>query len=86
MTYLERFVLSSTKTTEFLKKGIFTYRYLLNECLLHSLQEHLPKIAVLGSGGSERAMVALLGSLVALFQDDLLDCVLYLAGLSGSTW
>ncbi|XP_039534882.1 cytosolic phospholipase A2 gamma isoform X2 [Pimephales promelas] len=60
------------------------------ECLKrHGIQcspEHLPKIAVLGSGGSERAMVGLLGSLVALFQDDLLDCVLYLAGLSGSTW
>ncbi|XDV34163.1 hypothetical protein PO909_004359 [Leuciscus waleckii] len=60
------------------------------ECLkrhgIHCSLEDLPNIALLASGGSERAMVGLLGSLVALFQDDLLDCMLYLAGLSGSTW
>ncbi len=45
-----------------------------------------PNIALVTSGGSERAMVGLLGSLDALSQDDLLDFVLYLAGLSGLTW
>ncbi|XP_052388572.1 cytosolic phospholipase A2 gamma [Carassius gibelio] len=60
------------------------------ECLkrheIHCSLEKMPNIALVASGGSERAMVGLLGSLLALFQDDLLDCVLYLAGLSGSTW
>lgn len=54
--------------------------------LLHSLQDELPNIALLASGGGERAMVGLLGSLVALSKSDLLDCMLYLAGISGSTW
>ncbi|XP_016299975.1 cytosolic phospholipase A2 gamma isoform X1 [Sinocyclocheilus anshuiensis] len=60
------------------------------ECLkrheIHCSLEEMPNIALVASGGSERAMLGLLGSLLALFQDDLLDCVLYLAGLSGSTW
>ncbi|XP_030644474.1 cytosolic phospholipase A2 gamma-like [Chanos chanos] len=46
----------------------------------------VPKIALLGSGGGERAMVGLLGSLVQLEKCDLLDCMLYLSGVSGSTW
>uniref|UniRef100_A0A671LUK6 PLA2c domain-containing protein n=1 Tax=Sinocyclocheilus anshuiensis TaxID=1608454 RepID=A0A671LUK6_9TELE len=58
----------------------------LHKCGVYSLQEEMPNIALVASGGSERAMLGLLGSLLALFQDDLLDCVLYLAGLSGSTW
>ncbi|KAK7124536.1 hypothetical protein R3I94_018794 [Phoxinus phoxinus] len=60
------------------------------ECLKkHGIKcslDEVPNIALLASGGGERAMVGLLGSLVALFQDNLLDCILYLAGLSGSTW
>uniref|UniRef100_A0A671LW46 PLA2c domain-containing protein n=1 Tax=Sinocyclocheilus anshuiensis TaxID=1608454 RepID=A0A671LW46_9TELE len=60
------------------------------ECLkrheIHCSLVKMPNIALVASGGSERAMLGLLGSLLALFQDDLLDCVLYLAGLSGSTW
>ncbi|KAL0194265.1 hypothetical protein M9458_012561, partial [Cirrhinus mrigala] len=32
------------------------------------------------------AMVALLGSLVELDKAGLLDCILYLSGVSGSTW
>nr|XP_055053971.1 cytosolic phospholipase A2 gamma [Misgurnus anguillicaudatus] len=46
----------------------------------------LPKIALLGSGGGERAMLGLLGSLVGLDKTGLLDCILYLSGISGSTW
>ncbi|ROL53845.1 Cytosolic phospholipase A2 gamma [Anabarilius grahami] len=46
----------------------------------------VPNIALLGSGGGERAMVALLGSLVQLQKTGLLDCILYLSGVSGSTW
>ncbi|XP_051981886.1 cytosolic phospholipase A2 gamma-like [Xyrauchen texanus] len=46
----------------------------------------VPKIALLGSGGGERAMVGLLGSLDQLGKAGLLDCFLYLSGVSGSTW
>ncbi|XP_051540996.1 cytosolic phospholipase A2 gamma-like isoform X3 [Myxocyprinus asiaticus] len=46
----------------------------------------VPKIALLGSGGGERAMVGLLGSLDQLGKEGLLDCFLYLSGVSGSTW
>ncbi|XP_030644476.1 cytosolic phospholipase A2 gamma-like [Chanos chanos] len=46
----------------------------------------MPNIALLGSGGGERAMLGLLGSLVQLKKCDLLDCMLYLSGISGSTW
>ncbi|XP_007908613.1 cytosolic phospholipase A2 zeta isoform X2 [Callorhinchus milii] len=45
-----------------------------------------PTIAVLGSGGGLRATIAMLGTLQALADSDLLDCVSYLSGVSGSTW
>ncbi|XP_073696284.1 cytosolic phospholipase A2 gamma-like [Garra rufa] len=49
-------------------------------------QDKVPNIALLGSGGGQRAMVGLLGSLVELDKAGLLDCILYLSGVSGSTW
>ncbi|KAK6291953.1 hypothetical protein J4Q44_G00377380 [Coregonus suidteri] len=48
--------------------------------------EDVPNIALLGSGGGERAAVGMLGSLCQLAQDDLLDSLLYMCGVSGSTW
>ncbi|KAI2645405.1 Cytosolic phospholipase A2 gamma [Labeo rohita] len=48
--------------------------------------DEVPNIALLGSGGGQRAMVGLLGSLVELDKAGLLDCILYLSGVSGSTW
>ncbi|XP_067264371.1 cytosolic phospholipase A2 gamma-like [Chanodichthys erythropterus] len=48
--------------------------------------DEVPNIALLGSGGGERAMVGFLGSLDQLDKADLLDCILYLSGVSGSTW
>uniref|UniRef100_A0A8C9VTT7 PLA2c domain-containing protein n=1 Tax=Scleropages formosus TaxID=113540 RepID=A0A8C9VTT7_SCLFO len=53
----------------------------------HSLlQEHVPVIAVLGSGGGERAMVGLLGVLAQIGEKKLLDSITYLCGVSGCTW
>uniref|UniRef100_A0A8C9TWN4 PLA2c domain-containing protein n=1 Tax=Scleropages formosus TaxID=113540 RepID=A0A8C9TWN4_SCLFO len=49
-------------------------------------QEHVPVIAVLGSGGGERAMVGLLGVLAQMGEDKLLDSITYLCGVSGCTW
>ncbi|KAM5165085.1 cytosolic phospholipase A2 gamma [Mantella aurantiaca] len=53
-----------------------------------SSAEHLdpPVIAVLGSGGGLRAMVAFLGTLSKLSELKLLDIVTYVCGTSGSTW
>ncbi|XP_073696287.1 cytosolic phospholipase A2 gamma-like [Garra rufa] len=49
-------------------------------------KDKVSNIALLGSGGGQRAMVGLLGSLVELDKAGLLDCILYLSGVSGSTW
>ncbi|KAL2086783.1 hypothetical protein ACEWY4_017842 [Coilia grayii] len=45
-----------------------------------------PHVALLGSGGGQRAQIALLGVLRQLGEDNLLDSFLYLAGVSGTTW
>ncbi|KAG6926900.1 phospholipase A2 group IVC, partial [Chelydra serpentina] len=49
-------------------------------------KDNMPNIAVLGSGGGLRAMIALQGTLVELKKQVLLDAVMYLCGVSGSTW
>uniref|UniRef100_A0A8C9EL52 Phospholipase A2 n=1 Tax=Pavo cristatus TaxID=9049 RepID=A0A8C9EL52_PAVCR len=43
-------------------------------------------IAVMATGGGLRAMSAMFGHLLALQKLNLLDCVTYLTGASGSTW
>lgn len=48
--------------------------------------EDVPTIAVVGSGGGLRALVAGTGSLLATGEDGLFDCVTYTAGVSGSCW
>nr|XP_046175030.1 cytosolic phospholipase A2 gamma-like [Oncorhynchus gorbuscha] len=48
--------------------------------------EDVPNIALLGSGGGERAAVGMLGSLHQLEQDNLLGSLLYMCGVSGTTW
>uniref|UniRef100_A0A8C7K3V3 Cytosolic phospholipase A2 zeta n=1 Tax=Oncorhynchus kisutch TaxID=8019 RepID=A0A8C7K3V3_ONCKI len=48
--------------------------------------EDVPNIAFLGSGGGERAAVGMLGSLHQLGQDNLLGSLLYMCGVSGTTW
>ncbi|XP_061445364.1 cytosolic phospholipase A2 gamma isoform X2 [Rhineura floridana] len=48
--------------------------------------DNIPTIAILAAGGAVRAMIALYGTLVELKKHNLLDCVMYLGGVSGSTW
>jgi cytosolic phospholipase A2 len=48
--------------------------------------EHLPKIALVTSGGGYRAMISTVGSLIAAQETGLLDVVTWLVSLSGSTW
>lgn len=54
--------------------------------ILPSSAHEVPVIAVLGSGGGFRAMVGFSGVMKALYDSGVLDCVTYVAGLSGSTW
>ncbi|XP_041634520.1 cytosolic phospholipase A2 gamma-like [Cheilinus undulatus] len=46
----------------------------------------VPHIALLPSGGGQRAAVSVMGTLRQLDRDGLLDAMLYLGGVSGSTW
>jgi phospholipase A2 len=48
--------------------------------------DDVPCIAMVGSGGGLRALVAGTGSLLATSEDGLFDCVTYTAGVSGSCW
>ncbi|XP_030403451.1 LOW QUALITY PROTEIN: cytosolic phospholipase A2 gamma-like, partial [Gopherus evgoodei] len=49
-------------------------------------EDNMPNITILGSGGGLRAMIALQGTLVEMKKQGLLDAVLHLCGVSGSTW
>ncbi|CAC5415154.1 PLA2G4 [Mytilus coruscus] len=46
----------------------------------------VPNIALMGSGGGYRAMVAMSGIINSLYNTKILDCILYTAVLSGSSW
>lgn len=48
--------------------------------------EDVPVIAMSGSGGGLRALIAGTGSLLATEEDGLFDCVTYTSGVSGSCW
>ncbi|KAL7627512.1 hypothetical protein AAE478_001705 [Parahypoxylon ruwenzoriense] len=48
--------------------------------------DDVPTIAVCGSGGGLRALVAGTGSLLATQEDGLFDCITYTSGVSGSCW
>ncbi|XP_019386534.1 PREDICTED: cytosolic phospholipase A2 [Crocodylus porosus] len=51
-----------------------------------TISRDVPVIAILGSGGGFRAMVGFSGVMKALYESGILDCAMYVAGLSGSTW
>lgn len=46
----------------------------------------VPVVGIMATGGGARAMTSLYGHLLALQKLDLLDCVTYFSGISGSTW
>uniref|UniRef100_A0A3B4BM66 Phospholipase A2, group IVC (cytosolic, calcium-independent) n=1 Tax=Pygocentrus nattereri TaxID=42514 RepID=A0A3B4BM66_PYGNA len=72
------------------KQHVSRRRQTVLQCLkqhgISCSEDEVPNIAVLGSGGGLRAMVGLLGSLSQLEEEGLLDCIMYLSGVSGSTW
>lgn len=48
--------------------------------------DDIPTIAMCGSGGGLRALVAGTGSFLATAEDGLFDCATYISGVSGSCW
>ncbi|XP_067264375.1 cytosolic phospholipase A2 gamma-like [Chanodichthys erythropterus] len=77
---------SLNKEEEFVARRRKAVLESLQKLQIHCSQTEVPNIALLGSGGGQRAMVGLLGSLVQLQKTGLLDSILYLSGVSGSTW
>ncbi|XP_051816629.1 cytosolic phospholipase A2 zeta-like [Acanthochromis polyacanthus] len=71
---------------EFVQKRKQIVLETLNNLEINCTENSVPHIALLGSGGGQRAAVAMVGSLYQLEKDNLLDTLLYLAGVSGSTW
>ncbi|KAF3904768.1 Lysophospholipase [Dactylellina cionopaga] len=66
-----------------LKKALANY---LDISVRSIHEDDIPTIAITGSGGGLRAMVAGAGSLGACKDAGLFDCVTYLVGVSGSCW
>uniref|UniRef100_A0A493TTR2 PLA2c domain-containing protein n=1 Tax=Anas platyrhynchos platyrhynchos TaxID=8840 RepID=A0A493TTR2_ANAPP len=55
--------------------------------LQQDLQDHeVPVVAIITTGGGLKSMTGLYGSLMGLKKLNLLDCVTYISGLSGTTW
>ncbi|OXB72490.1 UNVERIFIED_CONTAM: hypothetical protein H355_002761 [Colinus virginianus] len=55
--------------------------------LQEDLQDHeVPVVAIITTGGGLKSMTGLYGSLMGLKKLNLLDCVTYISGLSGTTW
>ncbi|CAN9505359.1 unnamed protein product [Ophioblennius macclurei] len=53
---------------------------------INCTEDSVPHIAMLASGGGQRAAVSLVGSLSQMEKDGLLNSLLYLGAVSGSTW
>ncbi|KAG8228645.1 hypothetical protein J437_LFUL008296 [Ladona fulva] len=85
-----RFSLALSKgEIEFVKKR----RRMVYEGMQRFLEDSAPKevrevpvVAILGSGGGIRAVTANAGVFKALYESGLLDCAMYVAGLSGTSW
>ncbi|XP_034450255.1 cytosolic phospholipase A2 zeta-like isoform X2 [Hippoglossus hippoglossus] len=58
----------------------------LNSLGINCSADWVPHIALLPSGGGQRAAVGLMGSLSQMEKDGLLDPLLYMGAVSGSTW
>ncbi|NXR12582.1 PA24E phospholipase, partial [Semnornis frantzii] len=48
--------------------------------------EQVPVVAITTTGGGTRSLTAMYGSLLGLQKLNLLDCITYIGGLSGTTW
>lgn len=48
--------------------------------------QQVPVVAIITTGGGLKSMTGLYGSLMGLKKLNLLDCITYISGLSGTTW
>uniref|UniRef100_A0A8D2PZH2 Phospholipase A2 n=1 Tax=Varanus komodoensis TaxID=61221 RepID=A0A8D2PZH2_VARKO len=48
--------------------------------------DEVPVVAIMTTGGGTRSFTAMYGSLLGLQKLNLLDCITYITGLSGTTW
>lgn len=51
-----------------------------------SSAQQVPVVAIITTGGGLKSMTGLYGSLMGLKKLNLLDCITYISGLSGTTW
>uniref|UniRef100_A0A3B3XVS1 PLA2c domain-containing protein n=1 Tax=Poecilia mexicana TaxID=48701 RepID=A0A3B3XVS1_9TELE len=58
----------------------------LNNLQINCSADLVPHIALAASGGGQRAAVSLIGFLYQLEKEAMLDTLLYIGGVSGSTW
>ncbi|NXJ07608.1 PA24E phospholipase, partial [Odontophorus gujanensis] len=49
-------------------------------------EDEVPMVAVMTTAGGVRSMTAMFGSLLALQESGVLDCISYISGLSATTW
>ncbi|NXE46910.1 PA24E phospholipase, partial [Casuarius casuarius] len=52
----------------------------------HEASHRVPVVAITTTGGGTRSLTAMYGSLLGLQKLNLLDCISYISGLSGTTW
>lgn len=52
----------------------------------HLFNKQVPVVAIMATGGGARAMTSLYGQLSGLKKLNLLDCITYISGTSGSAW
>ncbi|XP_043955039.1 cytosolic phospholipase A2 gamma-like isoform X1 [Gambusia affinis] len=63
-----------------------TVRQALSNLQINCNADLVPHIALVASGGGQRAAVSLIGFLYQLEKEAMLDTLLYIGGVSGSTW
>lgn len=53
---------------------------------MHFGIEQVPVVAIMTTGGGTRALTAMYAHLLSVQELNVLDCVSYITGLSGTTW
>jgi phospholipase A2 len=77
----------SSEEKAFIQLRLLKVKKAIENLLKHSISnQQIPRISLCMSGGGYRTMIASLGFLMGAQNGGLLDCSLYMAGLSGSTW
>lgn len=70
----------------FLSEGCLCLIHAWLLLLLPCCVQQVPVVAITTTGGGTRSLTAMYGSLLGLQKLNLLDCISYIGGLSGTTW